>query len=338
MARIYLSSTFADLQSAREAVYHALRRLGHDVVAMEDYVATDQRPSEKCLEDVRSCDIYLGIFAWRYGYVPAEGGGKSITEMEFREAVKNAKPCLLFLLHEEAAWPKKYIDRNTESIDALRAEIGRDFTVSFFQAEDELATLASTAVTNLLNTIASKPKAPQTQYLRSPWLGIEFWQNNKRCGLTKNVNDNNVLQLMLKPEPFEMHFPTASPDRPVMICGSYNNTIFTQIRPNISTYDVPFYRLGTGMADTTFGSGTLCIREDGHIHLTWERLVQRPEGGGIYMFNAIYEWGEEKILMPIEKTVYIVVYIPTTYIPNAGPNEMFVQYNDYECFALSFGK
>ena len=70
MARIYLSSTYGDLRDHREKVYKALRQLGHDVIAMEDYVATDQRPLAKCLEDVAGCELYVGIFAHRYGYVP----------------------------------------------------------------------------------------------------------------------------------------------------------------------------------------------------------------------------------------------------------------------------
>jgi hypothetical protein len=48
-ARIYISATYGDFKEHREQVYRALRELGHDVVAMEDYVATDQRPLGKCL-------------------------------------------------------------------------------------------------------------------------------------------------------------------------------------------------------------------------------------------------------------------------------------------------
>ena len=38
MAKIYLSSTYSDLKEHREAVYRALRKMRHDVIAMEDYV------------------------------------------------------------------------------------------------------------------------------------------------------------------------------------------------------------------------------------------------------------------------------------------------------------
>ena len=93
VVRVYLSSTYSDLEPYREAVSRTLRKLGHDVIAMEDYVAADERPVEKCLADVAACEVYVGIFAWRYGYIPPQDNPKqrSVTEMEYREAGKRRK-------------------------------------------------------------------------------------------------------------------------------------------------------------------------------------------------------------------------------------------------------
>ena len=93
MARIYVSSTFSDLEDYRREVNMALRRLGHEDVAMEYYVAEDARPLERCLSDVASSDVYIGIFAWRHGYVPDEDNpdGRSITELEYRKAQETGK-------------------------------------------------------------------------------------------------------------------------------------------------------------------------------------------------------------------------------------------------------
>jgi len=52
--KIYISSTFSDLELQREAMSKALRKLRHYVIAMEDYVATDKHPLDKCLADVES--------------------------------------------------------------------------------------------------------------------------------------------------------------------------------------------------------------------------------------------------------------------------------------------
>ena len=59
MAKIYISSTFSDLQDYRKAVNDILRKAGYAVDAMEDYVAADQRPLDKCLADVAACDVYV---------------------------------------------------------------------------------------------------------------------------------------------------------------------------------------------------------------------------------------------------------------------------------------
>src|SRR5207344_148717 len=95
MAKIYLSSTFEDLQEYRANVYHTLRQMHHDVSSVEDYVAGDQRPLAKCLADVSACDIYVGIFALRYGFIPPKDNPdrKSITELEYRKA-KRRRPRL----------------------------------------------------------------------------------------------------------------------------------------------------------------------------------------------------------------------------------------------------
>src|ERR1041384_3955289 len=86
VTKVYVSATFLDLQDCRAAVQLALRRLRVEDMAMESYVAEDRRPLERCLADVASCDVYVGIFAWRYGFIPA-GYHQSITELEYREAL-----------------------------------------------------------------------------------------------------------------------------------------------------------------------------------------------------------------------------------------------------------
>jgi hypothetical protein len=100
MTTIYLSSAYEDLKAHRRIVFEALRQAGYQVIAMEDYVATDKRPVETCLADVVCSDIYVGLFAFRYGYIPPpehhNPDGLSITELEFRHAERLEKPCLTF--------------------------------------------------------------------------------------------------------------------------------------------------------------------------------------------------------------------------------------------------
>ena len=84
--KVYISATQKDLLEYRAAVHAVARRLEIDDVAMEAYGADIRPPLERCLADVRRCDLYVGLFAWRYGFRPP-GQESSITELEYREAL-----------------------------------------------------------------------------------------------------------------------------------------------------------------------------------------------------------------------------------------------------------
>jgi formylglycine-generating enzyme required for sulfatase activity/predicted Ser/Thr protein kinase len=151
MAKIYISSTYVDLKEEREAAAQAIRRLGHQPVYMEDYVASPRQPIDKCMQDVKECAAYVGIFAWKYGFIP-EGYDKSITHLEYETARKAGLPCLVFLLEENAAWPVNYVSTGEErdKIDRLRNKLKSEHTVSFFKNADELSGKVSAAVGNLI--------------------------------------------------------------------------------------------------------------------------------------------------------------------------------------------
>jgi len=155
MARIYLSSTFKDLEDFRREVAASLRTLRHDVVGMEEYIAEGSRPLAKCLDDVASCDVYVGIIAMRYGYVPEEPanpGRYSITECEYRHAKSRNRECLLFLADEDS-WPTGKTDLKSgengkgERVESFRAALRAEHTVSTFRTSTELAKLVCNAVT-----------------------------------------------------------------------------------------------------------------------------------------------------------------------------------------------
>jgi hypothetical protein len=159
--RIYLSSTYVDLVEHRAAVARVLRQMGHEVIGMEEYVAEGARPIDRCLADVTACDLYVGVFAWQYGYVPmgSTSGGtfahpdmapQSITEAELRCAVP--KSPMVFLLDPMASWPANWIDAITGeneggvSIKRLRDEVSQEWLAGFFKTPENLARQVSAAV------------------------------------------------------------------------------------------------------------------------------------------------------------------------------------------------
>jgi hypothetical protein len=182
MTTIYLSSTYEDLKDYRGAVFEALRKAGYEVLAMEDYVATDRRPVDKCLADVAGADIYIGLFAFRYGYVPpTEHGnpdGLSITELEFRHAEELRKPCLAFAVSEDAPWPPKFIDGlKGERINRLREYLLTEKTASFFSSPHQLASLVQAAVTKQLEESKKSKTGTIKQPEPSPAITWEIEKN-----------------------------------------------------------------------------------------------------------------------------------------------------------------
>src|SRR6266487_3423596 len=135
--RIFVSSSFEDLREHRAAAIRVLRQLGHEVLAMEDMIAGTAAPLAKVLEMVDRSEAYVGIFAWRYGYIPAQtadppapvavkipvvegavDGQTSITHYEYLRAVQRKLPVMAFLLDEHYPWPPELID----AFDATRAQ------------------------------------------------------------------------------------------------------------------------------------------------------------------------------------------------------------------------
>lgn len=182
--KIYVSSTFNDLKEFRNAVYGQLRKLRIDAVAMEDYVASEKRPLAKCLEDVAQSDIYVGIFAWRYGYIPKEDNpeSRSITELEYRAAGQHETERLIFLLREDAPWTPSLMDTHTKEgdsgrqIERLREELGTRHNVGFFSSPDELAKEVSAAVMNVVlgryGEVQDRKERPQDTAHRTSFSGL----------------------------------------------------------------------------------------------------------------------------------------------------------------------
>jgi hypothetical protein len=154
--KVYISSTYQDLVEHRMAVDRTLRRMGHDVIGMEQYVAEGSKPVLRCQADVRIADAYVIIVAWRFGYVPdpsvSPPNPRSITEIELAEAEKSDKPVLAFLLDPEAPWPPNRVDAMGslpgagDDVSRLRATLGTKYLAGIFRTPDDLASQVAAAV------------------------------------------------------------------------------------------------------------------------------------------------------------------------------------------------
>jgi tetratricopeptide (TPR) repeat protein len=116
---------------------------------MDGYSAYTREPVAKCLEDVASADVYLGLFAFRYGSIPP-GQEKSITELEFRTAEKQGLKRLIFVVPDDANWPMNLVDQGDTGVPMCRfrkelmAQNG--FTIANFVDETDLLTKLPQAI------------------------------------------------------------------------------------------------------------------------------------------------------------------------------------------------
>jgi hypothetical protein len=184
--RVYLSSTFEDLELHRVAASEAIRRLGHQVVQMEDYGSANVTPLQKVVEDVRSCDAFVGIYAWRRGSVPEEAdqpsvprlknariGDSSFTEWELAAAQAGKNTVLLFILEENAPWPPHFIEgledsKKFDRVKAFRDGIRRSQLVAHFRSPEDLGqkvatSLAASETTRQLKVFLVEPAKFQTE-------------------------------------------------------------------------------------------------------------------------------------------------------------------------------
>ncbi len=115
--RVYISSTHDDLIPHRRAAASIVEHFGH--TAVDSYKAGAKPTVQQCLDDVLSCDIYLGIIGLRYGWIPADGDGRSITHREFDAAGEKLR--LMFVMEAKHADLADPIKRFREKLGGLIA-------------------------------------------------------------------------------------------------------------------------------------------------------------------------------------------------------------------------
>jgi len=152
--KVFLSSTYLDLVEYRKKAAEALARLRQEAGWMEIFGARPEEPQEASLNEVETSDIFVGIYAHRYGHIPAKSK-ISITEAEFRHAKKLKKPMFCFVLDEAHPWLPKMIENEPgrSKLVHLKAKIGADLVRETFTTPDDLALKIATSVGNYLASL-----------------------------------------------------------------------------------------------------------------------------------------------------------------------------------------
>lgn len=138
--RVFVSSTFIDLEEYRRAVAEGIRQLGAIDVSMEDFGARDERPKEECLRLVREeSDFFVGIYAHRYGFIP-DGDEVSITEAEYNQASNVGLPRLIYLVNETIPWSPPFIDEGEakQRLHRFKQTLQSTHMRQYFSTPDQL--------------------------------------------------------------------------------------------------------------------------------------------------------------------------------------------------------
>src|SRR5579859_4676053 len=165
MKSVFVSSTSIDLKQHRAAVRDAVMSLGMHPVMMDYFPAMDANAVETCKQKVVDSDIYLGIYAHRYGYVPQDQT-KSITEMEFDWATEQKIPRHIFVVKPDYEWPEEFIDEDETALNVFKARVGKQLVWTLFTTPDSLAREVTSSLSQDLKDFSSRERKQRNLIIR----------------------------------------------------------------------------------------------------------------------------------------------------------------------------
>lgn len=137
---VFLSSTYLDLRDYRHEVEETIDALAQDFHGMERFGARNPEPTQASLDEIDKCSIFVGIYAHRYGTIPA-GMEKSITELEFDHATQKGLTRLCYFLDSDHPWPPRLVDTGPEAelLRKFKNKVQSQCTPAWFTSPDSLA-------------------------------------------------------------------------------------------------------------------------------------------------------------------------------------------------------
>ncbi len=157
--RIFISSTYIDMVSYREAIQNAIVNCDAVAYGMERFVAAPIRPLDRCYEEIAGSQIFVLLLGHRYGEIDKETG-KSYTELEYDKAKELGLPILAFLLDTDKVGVTENFRESDEQYQALRRfrdelKNSKEITVGSFVSESDLQEKATRSIKETIERIQS---------------------------------------------------------------------------------------------------------------------------------------------------------------------------------------
>ena len=167
--QVFISSTFQDLEVARQEVSQALLRADCFPAGMELFPAADEEQFEFIKQVIQQSDYYIIISAGRYGSIHPKT--LSYTEMEYDYAVEIGKP-VIRLLHKDPfnKLTGDKIERTDEGrakLNAFRKKLTECGLVRFWEETTQLGSEAVFSLMDLRVRTPAKGWLPGTEWAKS---------------------------------------------------------------------------------------------------------------------------------------------------------------------------
>ncbi len=148
--KLFISSTFIDLKDYRQVAIEVANRYECTSLAMEFFMAQPEEPTKVCDKEIRKCDIFVGIYAHRYGFIP-DGQQKSITQQEYELAKVLGKDCLCFIVQKGFPWNPEFIEfEKQKDLKEFLAIVQKEKTVTSFTTPNDFENKLSASLGKLL--------------------------------------------------------------------------------------------------------------------------------------------------------------------------------------------
>ena len=182
--RVFISSTFYNLQQVRNDLENFIRDLGYEAVLNERGsvpYAHKERLEESCYREINTCDIVVAIIGGRYG-ASSHHEPYSVSQMELRTATDLGKPLFIFVeqavLHEFRTYQQ---NKTNSSINYAAVD-----DVKIYAFLDEIESLPKN------NATAPFGSAQDIMaYLREQWAGLfqRFLREHELIGSINIMKD-----------------------------------------------------------------------------------------------------------------------------------------------------
>jgi len=143
----FISSTSRDLLEYRALIINSCIDANMFPIAMEHFIPENANALQVCYNELQKADLFIGIYAHRYGYAPdssvtytdskgnlrAGDGVTGITEWEYIWAKEMEMPIVILVIDPDADWKASDIEhKKKDQLDAFKERIGKELVYKVF--------------------------------------------------------------------------------------------------------------------------------------------------------------------------------------------------------------